>query len=145
MLVRVIALEANEGLLKRIFISLVLLYAVLLLVEPALGPSDEYAFLPTLQSGKYFPMYGEDFPYYSSVELGRFGPLGGQEYNLVAIFTNSPVGYFGFNAVELLLCAILLTWILRRYSSRPALVYLAGILLLLTQGFTLAYFKLLYV
>jgi len=143
--VRVIALEAKEGLLKSVFISLVLLYAVLLLVEPALGPSDEYAFLPTLQSGKYFPMYGEDFPYYNSAEIGRFGPLGGQEYNLVAFFTNSPLGYFGFNAVELLLCAILLTWILRQYSSRPALVYLAGILLLLTPGFTLAYFKLLYV
>jgi hypothetical protein len=90
-------------------------------------------------------MYGEDFPYYNTAELGRFGPLGGQEYNLVAYFTNSPLGYFGFNAVELLLCAILLTWILRQYSSRPALVYLAGIILLLTPGFTLAYFKLLYV
>lgn len=143
--VRVIALAAKEGLLKSAFISLVLLYALLLLVKPALGPSDEYAFLPTLQSGKYFPMYGEDFLYYNSAELGRFGPLGGQEYNLVAFFTNSPLGYFGFNAVEMLLCVILLTWILRQYSSRPALVYLAGILLLLTPGFTLAYFKLLYV
>jgi hypothetical protein len=46
---------------------------------------------------------------------------------------------------ELLLCAILLTWILRQYSSRPALVYLAGIMLLLTPDFTLTYFKLLYV
>ena len=95
--VRVIALEAKEGLLKSVFISLVLLYAVLLLVEPALGPSDEYAFLPTLQSGKYFPMYGEDFPYYNSAELGRFGPFGGQEYNLVAFFTNSPLAATPFN------------------------------------------------
>lgn len=46
--VRVIALAAKERLLKSVFISLVLLYAVLLLTEPALGPSDEYAFLPTL-------------------------------------------------------------------------------------------------
>lgn len=143
--VKVIALAAKEGLLKSVFISLVLLYAVLLLAGPALGPSDEYAFLPTLQSGKHFPMYGEDFPYYNSAELGRFGPLGGQEYNLVAFFTNSPLGYFAFNAAELLLFAVIFVWILRQFSGNKTLIYLAGILVLLVPGFTLSFFRLLYV
>jgi len=129
--------------LKYLFVLLVSLYTVLLVINPALGPSDEFAFLATLQSGAFFPMYGADFPYYNSVEIGRFSPLGGQEYNLVALFTNSPVGYFSLNAIELLLCAVLLIWLLRRYSIEPALAYLAGILLLLTPGLVLAYFKLL--
>jgi hypothetical protein len=43
--VRITALAVKEGLLKRVFILLALLYAVLLLVELALRPSDEYAFL----------------------------------------------------------------------------------------------------
>ena len=129
--------------LKYIFVFLAFLYSALLIVSPALGPSDEFAFLATLQSGKYLPTHGADFPYYNAIELGRFTPLGGQEYNLVAFFTNSPLGYFGFNATELLLCATLLMWLLRQYSAVPVLAYLAGILLLLTPGFTLAYFKLL--
>jgi len=52
--VKVIALAAKEGLLKSIFISLVLLYAVLLLAEPALGPSDEYRFPPDVAERQVF-------------------------------------------------------------------------------------------
>lgn len=131
--------------MKAGFTVIALLFAVLLLISPRLGPADEYAFLPTLQSGKWFPVYGENFPYYDSTELGRFGPLGGQEYNLVALFTTSPVGYFAFNALELLLCAYFLLRVLKRYSAKPAMAYLAGVLLLLTPGFILVYLKLLYV
>lgn len=120
-------------------------YVILMLLNPQLGPGDEYHFLPTLQSGKPFPLYGADFPYYSSVELGRFSPLGGQEYNLVGVFTNSPLGYFAFNALEMVSCVFLLAWVLRRHSTSAALVYLSLAALLLTPGFTLAFFKLLYV
>ncbi len=130
--------------MKVIFIVIALLYAALLLTNPQLGPSDEYAFLPTLQSGKFFPMYGEDFPYYNVAELGRFAPFGGQEYNIVALFSYSPLGYFAFNAAELLLFAALFVWILREYSASKALIYLAGTLVLLAPGFTLSFFKLLY-
>lgn len=138
-------LPAAEKGLKALFVFIALLYAVLLLINPHLGPSDEYHFLPTLQSGKFFPMYGEDSSYYNPVELGRFSPLGGQEYNIVALFSHAPLGYFAFNAMELLLFAALFIWILREYSSNKALIYLAGILVLLTPGFTLTFFKLLYV
>lgn len=134
-----------EKILKFIFVFIALSYVVILLISPQLGPSDEYAFLPTLQSGKSFPMYGEDFPYYNSAELGRFGPLGGQEYNIVALFSHSPLGYFAFNAVELLLFAILFVWILYEYSINKALIYFAGVLVFLVPGLTLSFFKLLYV
>ncbi len=132
--------------MKVLFIFLALLYAALLLIHPQLGPNDEFAFLPTLQSGKLFPMYWmKDFPYYNDISGGRFGPLGGQEYNDVALFSHLPVAYFAFNAVELLLFAAIFVWILREYSTSKALIYLAGTLVLLTPGFTLAFFKLFHV
>ena len=131
--------------LKAFFFFMLFLYAGFLLLSPQLGPSDEYAFLPTLQSGKFFPMYGEDFPYYNSTELGRFGPLGGQEYNIVALFSRSPAGYFALNAAEMLLFAVLFVWILRECSINRALIYFAGVVVLLVPGFTLSFFKLLYV
>jgi len=136
---------AGKG-MKILFIFLVLLYAALLLIHPQLGPSDEFAFLPTLQSGKLFPMYWmEDFPYYNDFSSGRFGPLGGQEFNVVALFSNSPIAYYAFNVVELLLFAVIFVWILREFSTSKSLIYLAGALVLLTPGFTLVFFKLLHV
>jgi hypothetical protein len=132
--------------MKVLFIFLVLLYAALLLIHPQLGPNDEFAFLPTLQSGKLFPMYWmKDFPYYNDISGGRFGPLGGQEFNVVALFSHSPGAYYAFNVVELLLFAVIFIWILREFSTGKTLIYLAGTLVLLTPGLTLVFFKLLHV
>lgn len=130
---------------KLVFVLLVLLYATLLVMRPELGYGDEYAFLPTLQSGKDFPMYGKDFPYYDAAELGRLNPLAGQEYNLVALVANTPLAYFAFNALLLVGFSLIFVVILRRLlPDRPSL-YAIPIILLLTPGFTLAFFKLLYV
>ena len=130
---------------KSFFLIFVLLYALLLLINPQLGPIDEYAFLPTLQSGKFFPMYGEGFPYYNSVELGRFSPLGGQEYNLVALISNTPPAYFVFNAILLSGFIIIFLKILREFSSNSSLNYFAVVLLLLMPAVTNTFFKILYV
>jgi hypothetical protein len=127
------------------FYIFVLCYALLLLVDPQLGPSDEYAFLPTLQAGNPFPMYGEDFPYYNSVELGRFSPLAGQEYNLVALFSNKPIAYFIFNAVALVLLIILLLNILKEFSSNKVAHCFAILVFLFMPAVTNTFFKLLYV
>ncbi len=136
----------NKTLMVKIFFMLFLsLYIILLLINPQLGPSDEYHFLPTLQSGKIFPMYGKDFPYYNSVELGRFGPLGGQEYNLVALISNTPLAYFAFNAMLLLIFIIILIKILREFSSNNYLNYFTVVLLLLMPAVTNTFFKFLYV
>ncbi len=124
---------------------MVAVYAALLLYKPGLSPSDEYAFLPTLQSGKFFPMYGEDFPYYDSTQIGRFGPLGGQEYNLVALFTHSPAGYFVLNAIELIVLVLALASVLNAVSANRALNYLALGFLLTVPALTNTFFKLLYV
>jgi hypothetical protein len=136
--------EYSKKALQASVAAVVLLYAVLLLIEPQLGPSDEYAFLPTLQSGKHFPMYGSEFPYYDSAKLGRFSPLGAQEYNLVALVSNAPLAYFSFNALLLIGFSLIFIAILRRALPVQPFLYVAPILLFLTPGFTLTFFKLLY-
>ena len=136
--------KRSHGLGWCLFLLLVL-YVALLLYKPDLSPSDEYAFLPTLQSGKLFPMYGKDFPYYDSTQIGRFGPLGGQEYNLVALFTHQPLGYFALNALELIALVLALVYVLNSVSKNRALNYLAVIFLFAVPALTNTYFKLLYI
>jgi hypothetical protein len=138
--------QNNRTFLYRIAFSfLVASYALLIVVGSELGPSDEFAFLPTLQSGKAFPHYNQDFPYFDPYEMGRFVPLGGQEYNLVALFTNKPWAYFSLNAFEFAFFAFLLLKILERYSKNQLLNYSSITLLLFVPGVTLTFFKLLYI
>ena len=127
------------------FGMLVIIYSVLLMLRPELSPSDEYAFLPTLQSGKAFPMYGKDFPYYDSNQLGRFSPLGAQEYNFVALISNAPLAYFTFNALLLTGFSLIFVAILKRTLSDHTYLYVIPIIVFLTPGFSLTFFKLLYV
>ncbi len=136
---------SRTAIVKNFFMMFVLLYALILFFNPQLGPSDEYHFLPTLQSGKIFPMYGKDFPYYNSVELGRFSPLGGQEYNLVALISNTPLAYFAFNAILLLGFIFIFLKILNEFSSNRTANYLAISILLFMPAVTNTFFKLLYV
>ena len=136
---------SNASMVKIFFAVFVLMYVLILLINPHLGPSDEYHFLPTLQSGKIFPMYGKDFPYYNSVELGRFSPLGGQEYNLVALISNSPLAYLAFNAILLLGFIIIFLKILNEFSQNRYLNYFVTTILLLMPAVTNTFFKFLYV
>lgn len=141
----VYALHEKSRVGKLIFIALVVFYIALMLYRPALGPDDEYHFLPSLQSGKFFPLYGEDFYYLNTFEIARFTPLIGQEYNLVAIFSNSPFWYFVLNSLELLGFSILFLRLLREYSSNSSLNYLAALFVLLLPATAYAFFKLLFV
>ena len=137
-------LTAPRRIYKLMFVVLVVLYAMVLVLYPALSPSDEYAFLPTLQSGKAFPMYGEDFPYYDSNQLGRFSPLGGQEYNFVALVSNAPLAYFTFNALLLIGFSLIFVAVLKRTLSDYTYLYVIPIIVFLTPGFALTFPKLLY-
>ena len=127
------------------FAMFVIIYSALLMVQPELSPSDEYAFLPTLQSGKAFPMYDEDFPYYDTNQLGRFSPLNAQEYNFVALISNAPLAYFTFNALLLIGFSLIFVAILKRMLSDHTYLYAIPIIVFLTPGFPVAFFKLLYV
>ena len=128
-----------------IFSFLVAAYALVIVIGSDLGPGDEFAFLHTLQSGKVFPYYGQNSTYLDTYKMGRFVPLGGQEYNLVALFTNKPWVYFTLNAFEFVLFAILLLKIIQQFSTNQPLNYFAVLLLFFIPGVTFAFFKLLYV
>jgi len=90
-------------------------------------------------------MYGENFPYYNSVELGRFSPLAGQEYNLVALISNTPTAYLAFNALILFAFIIIFLRVLSEFSGQYALHYFVVLLLLLMPAVTNTFFKFLYV
>ena len=128
-----------------IFLILVAVYALVIVLGSDLGPTDEYAFLHTLQSGKVFPFYGQDSTYLDTYKIGRFVPLGGQEFNLVALFTNKPWAYFTLNSFEFILFAILLLKILQQFSANQLLNYFSVLLLFFIPGVTITYYKLMYV
>lgn len=125
-----------------IFLLLVTAYAMVIVIGSDLGPSDEYAFLPTLQSGKAFPFNGQDSTYIDMYKIGRFMPLGAQEYNLVALFTNKPWAYYTLNAFEFMVFAILLLKILQQFSANQLLNYFSVLLLFFIPGVTITFFKL---
>jgi hypothetical protein len=125
-----------------LFVSLVLVYAGLLLVSPALGPNDDYAFLSTLQSGRPLPPYGHNFPFYDDARIGRFDPLVAQEYNLVARISATPAAYYALNAIELLIFAALLYAVLRGAARDIRIATGAALLLFLSPGMTNAWFRL---
>lgn len=120
----------------------VLAYAGLLLTAPALGPNDDYAFLSTLESGKPLPFYGRNFPFYDDARLGRFDPIVGQEYNLIAPLSASPAAFYLVNAVQLIIFAALLLRILREATDDGRLIAGAAALVLLSPGLTNAWFRL---
>jgi hypothetical protein len=120
----------------------VLAYAALLLISPALGPTDDYAFLSTLESGKPLPFYGRNFPFYDDARLGRFDPLVAQEYNLVAPISAAPAAFYVFNALQLLVFALLLFRILREATDDERVVAGAAMLVFLSPGLTNAWFRL---
>lgn len=128
-----------------LFPLLLAAYASIIVAGADLGPGDEFVFLPTLQSGKFYPIYNQDFPYFDPYEIGRFVPLGGQEYNLVALLTSQPWAYFAMNAFEFVAFASLLLAILRALPVKSLTAHLSVLLLFLMPGVTLTFFKLLYV
>ncbi len=117
------------------FSLFVLAYAVVLLISPRIGPIDEFVFLSTLQVGRALPVYGRDFPFYDDFLWGRFVPVGGQEYNLVALISATPAAYYLFNAIQLVGVVLLYYRCLRVATQDRRLILAAMTLLLLTPAF----------
>ncbi len=132
------------SLIQIFFVVFVATYALILIINPQLGPTDDYVFLRTLQSDKPLLYYSQSFPYYDARSMGRFIPLAGieMEYNLVALFSHSPFWYFFYHAVQFILLAILFIKLLNKFTSNKLLIYGAPILLFLTPGFTISWFRL---
>src|SRR5262245_34037736 len=69
------------------------IYTALIMYSPHLYPLDDHQFLRTIQIGK-------NLPFYVVLDIGRFYPLTGQEYNLLSRIAASPALYFAFNAAQ---------------------------------------------
>ncbi len=88
---------------------------------------------------------GKRLPPFISPLSGRFFPLPGQEYSLVAFLLPSPIAFYAINALELLLAAWLLVSLGKIAISAPdsILPYLSAVLVMLNPGFTEAWLRLL--
>jgi hypothetical protein len=135
---------AKDNLWQAVFLAFIALYAVIMLISPQLAPTDDFNLLRTLQSGKPILFYASDFPYYDSLKIGRFTPLISSEYNIFGLFSNSPspFWYFFFHAVQFIAFMYLFKKLISKATSNKWLVYGTPILLALTSGFAISWFRL---
>ena len=139
---RIIAIVKEEK-IKCIFIFLIAVYAASILINPNLAPTDDFIFLRTLQAGKPLLYYSQNFPYYNAAEMGRFTPLAAMEYNFFGIFSKSPnpFWYFFYHTLQFIIISFLLVKIISQFTSNKLFIYGAPILLFLTPGFTISWFR----
>ena len=134
----------KQNLLTAIFSLFITGYALIIIISPALGPTDDFIFLRTLQSGEPILYYSADFPYYDTAGLGRFTPLAAMEYNFFGFFSSSPspFWYYFFHAVQFVLLIVLLIKILKHFTESRLLIYASTILISLLPIFTIPFFRL---
>ncbi len=128
--------------LRIVFVFFVAAYAIIFLIAPQLGPTDDIVFLRTLQQGKPLLYYSQAFPYYETANLGRFVPLVAMEYNLVGFFSKTPRAYFAYHALQFILLIVLLVMLAKQLGATTPLTYGAIVLLCLLPAFTFAWFRL---
>lgn len=134
-------LKDNQQILFWIFI---VCYTVLFLVDPNFGPTDDFHFVRTIQSGSYLNYYSEQFPYYDSIKIGRFQPLAAIEYNLIPLL-GAPLearSYYLIHAFQFLITVVLLHRLIKN-KVRTDLIWISAIILIiLTPGFSYSWFRL---
>ncbi len=127
-----------------LFYAAVLLYAMIFLLAPALGPTDDFVFLRTLQSGKPLIYISENFPYYDWKGFGRFSPLTSWEYNIFLLFFASPAAswYFAIHALQFIIFSLIFAKILTLVPVPKFLAYGTTFLLILHPAFSISWFRL---
>ena len=118
------------------------------------------AFLLFLALYIFLIFYKENFAYYDNdqftdfslrgiyfappiwLEAGRFFPLGFQEFNLVALFTHSAVGFHCLAVAQLIFVVVALIAVLREYSLVSRLVIVAAVMV--TPSFVISFTGLIY-
>ncbi len=118
-------------------------YALVILINPQLGPTNDFTFLRTLQSGKFMLYYNANFPYYDAAQLGRFSPFTAMEYNLFGLFSKSPspFWYYFYHAVQFVIFAVLIVKLLAKFTANKFILYGVPTLFFLTPGFTISWFQ----
>ena len=136
--------NTNQKLVFWGFVVFCLFYALLFLINPHLGPNDDFVFLRTLQSGKPLIYASDNFPYYDWKELGRFQPLVSMEYNFIGLFSRSPspFWYYFIHAIQFLIFIFLFIKLLSFITQKKSILYGATTLLILLPAFTFTWFRL---
>jgi len=134
---------SNIGWLKVSFVIFVVVYSLIMLIKPSLGPTDDFMLLRTLQSGHPIFYFSKEFPYGDIAKLGRFGILSSMEYNVFGFFSKSPSAfwYFLVHVFHYVLFMVLFVKILARFTSNRFLIYLTPIFLSLTPAMTIPFFR----
>jgi hypothetical protein len=130
--------KKNYPFAEILFILFLILYIGVLVADAKFGPLDDYNFFGTIQAGKFLPLST-----FASLR-GRFYPLNGWEYNWVTrILPAQPVSYYIFNAAELLLFVTGFYGLLKRITANRAVIFITITLVLTTNNFFHAFFRLL--
>ena len=115
-----------------IFLSI---YSYLILYGQDFGGFDYNQFTLNSLRGKFYPM-----PIWPS--LGRFWPLGLQEYNLISIFSKTPSAYHLFSIVQLFIIISVIYWILPNFNS--VYKFLIIVFIMTKSSFVTSFFGLIY-
>lgn len=121
--------------LQLLFYATLAVYSYQLLADPHFNPIDDYQFLETTQVGKFLPPF-------IVPDISRFCPLLGFEYNVITrLLPATPVFYFAYHLLQLLIFSFLSLQILKRATRNVALQYAILLLYITTPGFITALFR----
>ena len=120
------------------FVAL-LAYAALILVNANFGPTDDVAFIKTIMRGLPVVAWGPE-----SAALGRFAPVGAQEFNLLLLLDlpKSPYTMFSINVLQFSVVMMLLIALLRDITQRTGVIMAILAAFLLLPGSTISWFRL---
>lgn len=133
----------NSKFFDIIFYAIIFFYAILIVKDANFGVIDDHGLLDTILIGKKLPLF-------IIPEIGRFFPLNGFELSIISKISLSPVAFYTYNALQLLILIIILYRILMSIleknetseKKRKYITYLVIFLLMLTPGFVTAWFRL---
>jgi hypothetical protein len=127
--------NSNSSLVLGFFIVFLISYIYLILYNEDFAYYDESQYLLTTLRGRNFPA-----PIW--ISQGRFWPLGHQEFNLIRLLTQAPVGYHIFPILQLLIVVATLFIFLIDFpvGFRISLITIITI----TPSFVISFFGLVY-
>lgn len=120
-----------------IFYFIIISYGVIIVIYANFGVIDDHILLDTLLKGKNIPLF-------INPEIGRFYPLNGFEYNIIAKLSTSPHSFYLYNAFQFYVVIFLLYRISINVLGEKHKTWIVFIILILifSPGFVTAWYRL---
>jgi hypothetical protein len=128
-------LGLSDGISIALFLFFLAFYIFLILYKDDFAYYDNQQLLDFSLQGHFFPA-----PIWPNV--GRFFPLGLQEFNLLMFITKSPVGYHSFAIAQLIVLLVVLFAALEEFKIRYRLLILTAVML--APSFVISFTGLIY-